>query len=298
MIYIIHPNVDVWNFVLKDIDDNINIVTRPLNRYCTKWQIAFRKIFPNSRSSFSFLFNGKMQRELNDLGEGDSLVLCDYRELCLVRTLSASLHPKVKKYFWTWNPIKTKNKEIFTITFDVMKKEGIIPSTFDPKDANYFDLQLHSQFFRMYLNPITPIKETIDFYFVGFPKDRENDLKILENQLSDFKTLFKIVHNSREYISYEENIKLAAQSRCLVEITQHQQTGMSLRPLEALALHKKLISNDMNLVKMDFYHPQNIFILGLDSIKDIHRFMEMPFVPIPLDIIQKYDVSTWIKNFM
>ena len=298
MIYIIYPDVDVWNFVLKGVEDNYPIIKRPLNRYCQKWQLAFRKTFPNLRSSKRFLFNKQMRKELNELNEGDSLVLCDYRDLCVIRTLSSSLQPKVKKFYWIWNPIKTKNKEIFIKTFSVLKKEGFIPSTFDPQDAQHFDLQWHSQFFRMNIDSTHPTKEIIDFYFIGFPKDRENDLHLLEHQLSDFKTLFKIIHNSREYISYEDNIKLATQSRCLVEITQHQQTGMSLRPLEALALHKKLISNNKDLVNMDFYHPHNIFILGLDSIKDIHCFMEKPLEPIAEDIIHRYDVSTWLQNFI
>lgn len=298
MIYIIHPDLDVWNFVLNGIDDNQSIVTRPLNQYCYKWQIAFRKLLPNSRTSNFFLFNKKMQRELEKLGEGDSLVLCDYRDLCLIYTLSASLHPKVKKFYWIWNPIKRKDEEVFIKTFKVMKKEGFIPSTFDPHDAEKFDLQLYRQFFRMNINLESTLEEKFDFYFIGFPKNREDELKGLENELSEFKTFFKIVQNKKEYIPYKESIKLAAQSRCLVEITQPNQIGISLRPLEALALHKKIISNNKNLVDVDFYHPQNIFILGLDSIKSIHHFMETPLIPIEQDIIYKYDVSTWLKIFI
>lgn len=298
MIYIIYPDVDVWNFVLKGVEDNYPIIKRPLNRYCQKWQLAFRKTFPNLRSSKRFLFNKLMRKELKGIKEGDSLVLCDYRDLCLIRTLSSSLQPKVKKYLWLWNPIKTEEEYTFKNKSKIMKEEGFILSTFDSQDANKYDLILYNQFFRMNIRPKELSKEAIDFYFIGFSKNREDIILQLKKDLSDFKTFFKIVHNNSEYISYEENIKLSAQSRCLVEIIQQGQSGMSLRPLEALALHKKLISNNKDLVNMDFYHPNNIFILGLDSITKIHQFMESPMETIDEKIILKYDVSTWLKNFI
>lgn len=50
MIYFIYPNVDIWEYMVEGID-NTDVVCRPLNPSCRKWQVVMRKSIKKYRSS-------------------------------------------------------------------------------------------------------------------------------------------------------------------------------------------------------------------------------------------------------
>ena len=86
-------------------------------------------------------------------------------------------------------------------------------------------------------------------------------------------------------------------SRCIIDIAQEGQVGFTRRPIEALFFNKKLITNNVEIMKFDFYRNNNIFILGKDKLEDIDSFMETDIEIIPDEIKRKYDINTWIENF-
>ena len=47
MIYFIYPNVDIWEYMVEGID-NTDVVCRPLNPSCRKWQVVMRKALKNT----------------------------------------------------------------------------------------------------------------------------------------------------------------------------------------------------------------------------------------------------------
>ena len=53
----------------------------------------------------------------------------------------------------------------------------------------------------------------------------------------------------------------------------------------------------MSLVKADFYHPNNIFIIGKDDWNNLESFMSTPIVPISEEIKYKYDFFSWVERF-
>ncbi len=297
MVYIIHPDSDVWNFIVKGVDDGRTVATRPLRKHSANWQLAIRKLFPNAKLYSWLLFDSQIRREITLLKDGDSLVLCDHYELCLFRTLSSLLNPKVKMFFWIWNPVEEKDRLFYQRNFISMRGEGFVPCTFDPHDAKEYGLVLFDQFFRMNQMYSVNEREKWDFYFIGYAKNRTSVILELQEKLSAYKTYFKIVHSAKDYVSYEKSVENILNSKCLVEIVQKGQSGMTLRPLEAMAFGKKLISNNESLKGMDFYNPQNIFILGMDEIDRIPDFLEKPYIPVRKEIIQKYDINTWINHF-
>ena len=71
--------------------------------------------------------------------------------------------------------------------------------------------------------------------------------------------------------------------------------------LESNILKKKkldnytLIDNDKNII--NFYNPNNIFILGKDDINKIKEFIDSPYIEINKDIVDYYDFEQWLKRF-
>ena len=47
----------------------------------------------------------------------------------------------------------------------------------------------------------------------------------------------------------------------------------------------------------EFYHPDNIFILGENKIEDLPEFMEKKYVEIDETIVDKYDCKQWLERF-
>lgn len=296
MKYIIYPSVDVWNYVLEGVADRSDVVCRPLNSYCYTWQIVIRKLFVNSHVNNRFLFKPVMIRELRQLSSGDELIICDYSELCLLYAFANIVPSCVKKFFWIWNPIKPNQNARFDTAFSIMRKLGFVPSTFDPSDARMHNLVLFPQFFRMN-QPEISVETEYDFYFVGFEKGRRQVLDQLEQSLTGYKCFFKVVNDIKECISYEENILNIAKSKCLVDIVQEGQEGITLRPLEALAFKKKLITNNKKILESDFYSPNNVFILGVDPMEKMKAFVHSDWADIDGSIVKKHDVNSWVENF-
>lgn len=71
-------------------------------------------------------------------------------------------------------------------------------------------------------------------------------------------------------MQYEEYLKVVKRSRAVLDIVKKNNYGLTLRVLEALVAHKKLITNYMDIKKMEFYNESNIFLLeGEDKLENL-----------------------------
>jgi hypothetical protein len=75
------------------------------------------------------------------------------------------------------------------------------------------------------------------------------------------------VHHSPE-LSYSEVLSQVSRAKVILDIQQKGQTGLSLRPFEAIGLQKKLITTNASIRDYDFYHPNNIMIIDPRKYRD------------------------------
>lgn len=207
---------------------------------------------------------------------------------------------KIRVIFWYSNPInKSVNpKKVFE---KYCKKWS-----FDEQDCLKYNLQRNTQYF---YKKILVQRNTIkyDVFFLGNEKGRGEILeKLAEEFISmGIKFYFHIVRDKTssgkfEYkapLKYEKVLDYISQSNAILEIMQNGQNGLTLRPLEALFLNKKLITNNSNIQFEDFYNKNNIFILGKDNIQELNVFLTLPIMKIDNKIIMKYDFSNWLRRF-
>ena len=90
----------------------------------------------------------------------------------------------------------------------------------------------------------------LKFYIFGVP---END-QIKSND---------IVYNT--YLPYREVLKLNMESKCILEITQENETGTTLRLFEAIAYKKKLVISNVDIVNNPLFNPKQMFVF-----KNVH----------------------------
>ncbi len=211
---------------------------------------------------------------------------------------------KNKKFCFCWGPINNAaNVQRVGHFIEKAKMDGFSFLTMNPDDAEKYEMQLISQVYRRF-DSLKGNKIESDFYFLGKTKGREEILFRIQKVLEEkkFKIDFRIFPDvPREPVSFEENVLGAFKSRCIVDIvsSKYQQNGMTLRPLEALFLGKKLITNYREIVDEDFYHPDNIFVVDEKnfSLEGIENFMQKPIHKIDEEIVERYEVNHWIQKY-
>lgn len=293
MIYFIYPKVDLWEYVLQG--EMANIQKRPLNSYTSKFQQGIRKLNSPHISSPLLLLGNTIRQELSQLTADDVLIVADYMDISLLLAIDRVVRYDVKKVLWLWNPLKGRLRDYY-LKIQYLIRGKFIVATFDPNDAEEFGLELHTQFYRMGIKSLSSQSSTCDFYFLGFDKGREamiNDLRII---LKDYKCNFNVVHRISESISYEQYLQEAMRARCLVDIVQEGQSGLTLRPFESIALGKKLLTNNTSIKAYDFYDTNNVFLIGERNWGDIYEFLNSPCIW-DISIQRKYDVSSWLNSF-
>lgn len=201
---------------------------------------------------------------------------------------------------WYWNPV------VDDIKPEKIRGYDCKIFSFDLEDCrNYGMNYIHTYYFSTIKLPENEI--IYDIYFIGADKGRIHKLLELRKIFEEHKliTKFHITKSSgsknvgdymfQSKISYAEVLEDISKSRAILDIVQIGQTGISQRPMESLFFKKKLITNDFNICKYDFYNNNNIFILGKDDINELRAFIKSPYVDISKKIVEKYDFGNWVK---
>jgi len=89
---------------------------------------------------------------------------------------------------------------------------------------------------------------------------------------------------------------LITDSKILLDIQRPKQNGLSFRIMEAIALEKKIISTNKDLINYDFYNPNNIAIVDSNNIHIDDTFFKTPYQSTPKEIVQKYHISSWVNE--
>jgi hypothetical protein len=232
---------------------------------------------------------GKWKNEINKY---DKFIIFEslYNEKVAKKIKRTKKENKVIVYFW--NYIDDNNKYI-------LNDKNIDEFwTFDKNDAKKYNMKYNPQFYTKNVK-IQDEQNKYDVLFLGRPKTRKKDIVDLEKKLKEegIQTNFKIIENEKDYVSYDEYLKMIAESKCILDYNQEGQVGLSLRPMEALFLERKLITNNTDIKNYDFYNHDNIFILGEDNINEIKEFINKPYKKIDQDIIDYYDFDQWLNRF-
>jgi hypothetical protein len=105
--------------------------------------------------------------------------------------------------------------------------------------------------------------------------------------------LYKITSGNR--LSPNEYITILLQSKCQIDMEQQNQSGLTIRTIETLALGRKLITTNKNIAKEKFYNTNNIMIVDRNKPIIKFNFFQTAFEEVP-SFYEKYSLRTWIKT--
>lgn len=106
------------------------------------------------------------------------------------------------------------------------------------------------------------------------------------------------INHAAKVVDFQQNYHYTKKTKAVLDLVDDAHSGLSLRVFEAIGFKKKLITNNPEVVKYDFYRPNNIFIIKDGNIQDIKDFMQKPFEELPEDIHRKYGFENWLRNVL
>ena len=101
---------------------------------------------------------------------------------------------------------------------------------------------------------------------------------------------------TRKRIKHQEIPGYYRQGKVLLDLIRENQTGLSFRIFEAMALKKKIITNNQTVKEYDFYNPENIMIIK-DDLSNLEKsFFETEYQELAPEIYRKYTLQSWVET--
>lgn len=97
---------------------------------------------------------------------------------------------------------------------------------------------------------------------------------------------------------FETVTNVMKRSRVALDIQYASQTGLTIRTIESLAAHTKLITTNEYVKKYDFYKYGNICVVDRESPVIPNGFFETEYQDVPVEVVQKYSLSHWVKTML
>ena len=124
-------------------------------------------------------------------------------------------------------------------------------------------------------------------------------LVFLKNKLlnRDFKGVKKKEIHFK-MIPFEKLYKIYANSKCVVDVENPGQHGLTMRSIEIIGLKRKFITTNADIVNYDFYNPNNILVIDRKNPVVDMSFFEKPYEELPKEIYEKYSLKSWILEVL
>ena len=237
------------------------------------------------------------------------------RELLQLKTA----FPNAKTIFYLWDSVEN--------TIESKKKINIYDKvfTFDPNDAEKYNLVFLSLPYGEEYTSEVPTSETeYDLAFIGTAHSiRPRIVKELKKQCEEMNLkmfiffysphilvyLFnKLFNKDYKYISLKEiNFKslttaevcdIYNKATCILDISHPNQNGTTTRPVEMLAMKKKIITTNTNVKDFDYFDQNDFLIIDKQNPKLDKSFFESEYVPVKKDILYKYSPENFVKTIL
>lgn len=267
------------------------------------------------------LLRSYYERELKDI-----IHSLDYFIVIRGSSLSPEIMEKIKDgapsgckfLMYQWDGVRNNNVALYIAPyFDCI-------STFDQGDSEQLGWNYRPLFYiPEYVDP--KVRKDIDILFIcALHSNRAsvlNQLKVIAAEkgynLRTVVHLNKFLYYKYKYINkktevldtddrdltfkpltIEESYGLYSRSKMVIDYTNVNQTGFTMRTIESLGNKCKLITNNPRIKSADFYDEKNIYIYDENDLTIPNSFVSTPFEPISEKIVEKYSLPMWVDDLL
>ena len=136
-------------------------------------------------------------------------------------------------------------------------------------------------------------------------KDYSWKVKLIVDKISYLKQIMKFKRSPIKpfYIAFkgvtsEETANVLKHSKVAIDVPVQGQNGLTMRTIETLAAHTKIITTNRNIKEYDFYNPDNVEIIDRNDPQIREDFVDSPYTPIDDGIIEKYSLGNWVRRLL
>ena len=255
-----------------------------------------------------FLSSSKLYTKPSFDPGDDTLIVFDSKSGAKYMNWICRTCPDKRIIYWFWNPVKP--------SFDRRKlPERVEIWTYSKRDAERYGFRYNTQFFFDSILPLipteqaaAPAREKPVVYFLGREKGRSGKLSEIARMLDTSGAVprFRVIPDMKKpahysiyealLVPYADVLREEMAADVLLDLVKDPDDGLSLRPLEAFFLRKKLITNCRTVREERFYAPQNIYILGEEK-RSLKEFLAEPRGEMSPEAGRYYLFSEWLKRF-
>ncbi len=193
--------------------------------------------------------------------------------------------------------------------------------SFDNKDVAMYGFEKLTNYNYLAYLPQENQNPKLDFFYItSFDRNRNRILIPLAKKLDELKVKFDIFVVGKKTWKYKfkyllspafNNISVKFRrkvipnniinqhyqnSKAILDLMREGQYGLSFRIFEAMAMEKKIVTNNPEIRNYNFYNPENILILE-DDFSNLNRhFFEKPYKKLPKDIYDYYTLENWVDR--
>ena len=197
--------------------------------------------------------------------------------------------------------------------------------TFDPKDAEKYDIKFRPLFFidkfnaeaNKKTNKSQEKKYKYDLCFIGSGhSDRCRIVKSLFKNKNRFSFLYfpssklfylrKILDRRMDGINQtdvsfvgmkpEKIAEVNKISKAVLDIQHHAQIGLTMRTFELIGLQKKMVTTNAAVKNYDFYRENNIAVIDRSKPEISQKWLDKPYEKLPSSIYHKYSINGWLEE--
>ena len=218
-------------------------------------------------------------------------------------------NPRAQIIVWYWNEVKSEKKLQNQDAFDIW--------SYSPADCREYWLIYNSQFyFDSVVKRYRDVREQREmrgersFIFMGREKGRSDQINAVAEAIKqcgwgcqiDYLSTCK---NDRPHKSgnpytkgfgYDTYVQKVMAYQGILDVAFKENSGLSLRTMESIFFHKKLITNNSLVSTYDFYDENNIYIWGKSGMS-LEEFLARPYRPVPDSICNQYLITSWLARF-
>lgn len=285
-------------FVKSNFDYSIEMIYPPRNIFNRALRFIFARIKCIGRETFLKKVLG-LNRDVEYIVIFDSIFWDN--NIDLIR----EMFPRSKLIYFFLNIVEKKHD------IESVKKFSNRVFTFDREDSIRYELNYH-HFFSSITRDQNPVSKNIDVIFVGKNKKRQANLEecytrfkdlglatcfyVVKDSIDEYSDVFEMHSNN---ISIEKYNEYLLKSKCILEICQEGQTDCTIRAIEAVAGHQKIITNNSHIRSYDFYSSNNILVLDANTTdKELKKFVSSKYSPLDESIYNKYMFENWLLEIV
>ncbi len=198
---------------------------------------------------------------------------------------------------------------------------GIFDSifSFDENDIKKFHFQKTTNYIYSDKKEISIEKPKFDAFYLASFDNRLKQLYQIASKLDEMKISYQFIvvgkktwkkkiisflgFNKNKSIIYKRKRinqkvmnELYSNSNIIFDLVRENQIGLSFRIFEAMALQKKVITNNKSILNYDFYNSSNILVIDNENLDMNISFFDLPYEPIPEEIYNEYTIDRWVER--